>query len=244
MTQPAPRDWQQSAARLRQDFVLNAVVEAKSLHREIREEVIQAAPELAPENGVNRRVVGAPGQRRGSLTLLRPTEETSRSRGTVWECRCDCGGTLFRSIVMLNRAARLGYDSACDTCRSETRRTRSEMRRALISEAYRRQFVDRRTLWLPWQTALLQKQVREDLIAAFGETEPPPIGAIEVDPCWQGVNARDKAAAKRKLFCWKHPNISMPDDDEEEVEPLTEDEHFAISELDEGDEEWWDDEGL
>lgn len=40
------------------------------------------------------------GQRFGMLTAIRPTEER-RSNSVVWECRCDCGKTVRRSVKTL-----------------------------------------------------------------------------------------------------------------------------------------------
>lgn len=35
------------------------------------------------------------GRRSGRLTIIRPTDGRSRSRSIIWECRCDCGNTVF-----------------------------------------------------------------------------------------------------------------------------------------------------
>ena len=42
------------------------------------------------------------GKRFGKLTVLRKTEQMSRSRSTLWECRCDCGNPCLKPANQLS----------------------------------------------------------------------------------------------------------------------------------------------
>ena len=53
-------------------------------------------------------VIDLTGQRFGKLTAIRPTE--NRKRGSiVWECRCDCGGTVY----VISSSLRSGNVRSC-----------------------------------------------------------------------------------------------------------------------------------
>ena len=55
------------------------------------------------------------GQRFGWLTAVRPTEER-RNGSVVWECKCDCGNTVFTSSDCL----RFGKTKSCGCLRKDT----------------------------------------------------------------------------------------------------------------------------
>lgn len=51
------------------------------------------------------------GQRRGKLTAVNPTGE-HRDGSAVWEWRCDCGGSVFKPLKMVNERA----STMCPAC--------------------------------------------------------------------------------------------------------------------------------
>ena len=52
------------------------------------------------------------GQRFGMLTAVRPTEERKHEY-IVWEFRCDCGNTVFRSLGSVKPSLERGYTVSC-----------------------------------------------------------------------------------------------------------------------------------
>ena len=43
------------------------------------------------------------GLRFGKLVAVRPTEKRNSNRSVIWECRCDCGRTIYASEIDLQR---------------------------------------------------------------------------------------------------------------------------------------------
>ena len=43
------------------------------------------------------------GQKIGMLTAVRPTERRNKNGNVVWEWKCDCGKTVFRSVQDVSR---------------------------------------------------------------------------------------------------------------------------------------------
>ncbi|MCD8230384.1 MAG: transcriptional regulator, partial [Clostridiales bacterium] len=56
------------------------------------------------------------GQRFGSLTVIGPTNQRINSR-VIWECRCDCGNTVFVNTLYLKD----GTTKSCKACRKKNR---------------------------------------------------------------------------------------------------------------------------
>lgn len=54
------------------------------------------AKELSSERNKNAFIKDNTGKRFGKLTAIRPTDER-KNNSVVWECRCDCGATIFVS---------------------------------------------------------------------------------------------------------------------------------------------------
>ena len=70
------------------------------------------------------------GQRFGRLVAMRPTEQRHGSGSIVWECRCNCGKTVFVTVNQL----RCGIVRSCGCLYRETRSDWSGKRQDLIDE--------------------------------------------------------------------------------------------------------------
>ena len=68
------------------------------------------------------------GERFGRLTALRPTGARDAAGSVVWECRCDCGSTVFYSVDTLRR----GRTSSCGCLYQESRVECASHRRDLV----------------------------------------------------------------------------------------------------------------
>lgn len=58
------------------------------------------------------------GQKIGMLTAIRPTDER-KSYKVVWEWKCDCGKTVFRTAHSVKQIANRGYVPSCGCSRIE-----------------------------------------------------------------------------------------------------------------------------
>lgn len=63
-------------------------------------------------------------QRFGRLTAIRPTSDHDSSGSIIWECKCDCGNTVFYSVNRLTQ----GRTLSCGCLYHDTRGTCSENR--------------------------------------------------------------------------------------------------------------------
>ena len=70
------------------------------------------------------------GQRFGRLTAIRPTERRDASGSIVWECRCDCGTTVYLSVNVLN----IGKTQSCGCLCREKRKESISYRRDFIED--------------------------------------------------------------------------------------------------------------
>lgn len=127
-------------------------------------------PELLRETAAGGRFAPhriQPGEQFGDLTAIEPVGQ--RANGAyIWICKCVCGGEALRSSSALNHATREGFRPCCHKCLVEQRGGLQVVRAEALREAYRKQFVDFRTLWLPRQTSALMTGVLSDLEAEFG----------------------------------------------------------------------------
>ncbi len=122
-------------------------------------------------NGKRRRMhVVEAGERFDRLVTVKP-ELRHRQQGTLWHCRCDCGGEALRYAKILNLRAREGHQQQCAGCVRAQRRRIAETWRDAVGEAYRRQFVDYGTLWMPSQTEKMLTDIRDALAAEFGDPD-------------------------------------------------------------------------
>ena len=64
------------------------------------------------------------GKRYGRLTAIRPTDQRDVRGSIIWECRCDCGNTVFYSVSCLAQ----GRTKSCGCLYAETRSTSSQNR--------------------------------------------------------------------------------------------------------------------
>lgn len=92
-------------------------------------------------------------------------------RGIQWLCSCDCGGQAYRYASDLNQAARLRRPQRCAKCLEAARRDKRAAWQDMVGEAYRRQYVDYRTLWTEAQTLRLMNEIQIDLEAEYGDVE-------------------------------------------------------------------------
>ena len=68
------------------------------------------------------------GRRYGRLLAVRPTDRHDVSGSIVWECRCDCGQTVYHSVNQLSK----GGTRSCGCLYRESRSTASENRRDAV----------------------------------------------------------------------------------------------------------------
>jgi hypothetical protein len=161
---------------------------ARELREDRRSDAMRETPALFVSDGSRfSRFRAEVGARVGAVVFSeRLTERASRSRGHCWRFRCDCGRDGRGYVGELTGAARRGYEPACETCLSQRRSAAKDAVRDIKREAFRRQFVDYRTLWTVAQTRRLMREVRDDLEAEHGPTaESLPslrFGSIEIDP--------------------------------------------------------------
>ena len=69
------------------------------------------------------------GQKYGMLTAVRPTEE-HKCGSVVWEFKCDCGSTVFRSVSSVNNSVNRGWIPSCGCGVEERKRLNAENREA------------------------------------------------------------------------------------------------------------------
>lgn len=124
----------------------------------------------APRGGRYSRHDVQPGEVFGELTAIEVVGR-SENGSYVWICRCACGGEALRTSAALNQAVRAGRKPSCGRCGAELRSGGFVARADALAEAYRRQYVDYRTLWTPWQVVALMDGVRRDLEVEFGTIE-------------------------------------------------------------------------
>lgn len=65
------------------------------------------------------------GQKFGILTAVRPTEER-KHHCVVWEFKCDCGSTVFRSVASVNCSVNRGCIPSCGCGVGERKRFNAE----------------------------------------------------------------------------------------------------------------------
>ena len=150
-------------------FNIDHVREAASEWKVPREPV---PPELLRETAKGGRCAPhfiQPGEKLGELTAI---EVVGRSRdgSNIWICKCSCGGELLRASNLLIQAVREGRKPCCRKCLEELSGGRFAVRREALHEAFRKQYVDYRTLWTSSQTSMLMAGIRNDLEAEFGPT--------------------------------------------------------------------------
>lgn len=56
----------------------------------------------------------------GMLTTIRPTLERY-NKEVVWEFKCDCGNTVYRSLSAVKRNTKLGYMCSCGKHKTENK---------------------------------------------------------------------------------------------------------------------------
>jgi len=148
-------------------FNIDHVREAASEWKVPREPV---PPELLRETAKGGRCAPhfiQPGEKLGELTAI---EVVGRSRdgSNIWICKCSCGGEVLRASNLLIQAVREGRKPCCRKCLEELSGGRFAVRRKALHEAFRKQYVDYRTLWTSSQTSMLMAGIRNDLEAEFG----------------------------------------------------------------------------
>lgn len=70
------------------------------------------------------------GKRFGRLTAVKTTQKRDAAGSIVWECKCDCGNTVFHSVNALNS----GKILSCGCLYNESRKTCWENRKDLIED--------------------------------------------------------------------------------------------------------------
>ncbi len=65
----------------------------------------------------------------GMLTPIRPTDERYNNE-VVWEFKCDCGRTVYRSLSAVKRNTKLGYTVSCGkhTTKNRSKKTSEHMK--------------------------------------------------------------------------------------------------------------------
>ena len=195
---------------------------AVAVRRDRKGDASASNPDLFEKrkDGVHTRADFNAGDHVGTLTLVRRLTDKPFRNGHQWLCRCDCGrGERIVRSHYLAHSVRVGREPGCDACMRERSVKRFEANRELVNEAYRRQFVDYQTLWLPSQVWRLQELVRSDLEAEFGPLEEklPSLrfGSFEAWPNWRETRRRSTAQdaddlpiappAARPAKPWKKP---------------------------------------
>lgn len=79
---------------------------------------------LQTEHIEHLRKLNITGQQFGRLTAIRPTSDHDAAGSIVWECKCDCGNTVFYSVNRLTQ----GRTLSCGCLYRDTRGTCSENR--------------------------------------------------------------------------------------------------------------------
>jgi hypothetical protein len=153
------------------NHLLEAAIGIKATRNAIRDERFEDARVEHPEHFKRsaktwRASTFQVGSRVGSLTLV--DYESSRL-GRLWRCRCQCGRERRALTAALNQIIRRGGFPSCVQCMLEDRMRQRQAARESIDEAFRKQFVDYRTLWLIPQVRRLQEDVLQDLEEAFGD---------------------------------------------------------------------------
>ena len=73
-----------------------------------------------PSCGCKKRYKDVSGQKFGMLTAVRPTEERNDCGAVIWECLCDCGNTVFRSLSGIKQSVKEKGTVSCG-CSSRDR---------------------------------------------------------------------------------------------------------------------------
>lgn len=113
----------------------------------------------APQNITNKRY--------GKLTALRPVESTPN--GIVWELRCDCGVTLYRTVGWLNYHA--GKALMCASCRSKRQARRAEARRSKLTRVLRKMWAKHGSLYSADWEQREEQGILEELEATICPTD-------------------------------------------------------------------------
>lgn len=69
----------------------------------------------------------------GMLTPIRPTEQRY-ANDVVWEFKCDCGRTVYRSLSAVKRNVKLGYMVSCGKHVTENKSNKSKKNIKAITE--------------------------------------------------------------------------------------------------------------
>jgi len=229
----------------RRNHLFEASMQVRAVASDLRRDRAEAAkassPDLFRRNSVggHRRSTFSPGLRLGTLSLLRDVGRTAYG-ASVWIATCDCGSTCRLVPSALTRAIRTGYEATCPICREAQREQLTDLRRELVADAFRRQYVDYGTLWTQTQSLALAEAVREDLEAEFGPVtgERLRLSDATVDEGVRfGVDASRRAFAERAMKSWLGgARVESVEDALGEWAPtapieLTDDERFALSQV-------------
>lgn len=178
----------------RRDHVGNARTTARIERRQIIREQKEDMPRpegLVPKNRYFPKV----GDKYGQLTIVEQVANDV-GQGRRWRLRCDCGTELERESRVLNLAQRSSRGALmCQPCRRSLFDDLKRHAQQKISEGFRKQFVDYRTLWLPHQTAHMQNAIWADLEAEYGEIDAPePSVSLDLHPTYNQGERRGLTA--------------------------------------------------
>jgi len=162
------------------------------------------------------------GEKFGELTALEDIGRTE-NRERLWMCKCSCGGEAIRTSSALTASVRAGYKPCCWKCLTELRGGQRASRTETSREAFRKQFIDFRTLWTAPQIASLMRGVLEDLQAEFGplDEENPPRLPLSSAPGWPWSFANSSIAKRveERDSPWRTLRPSWPNFEENEEDP-------------------------
>ena len=175
------------------------------------------------------------GDQFGELTAIEIVEKHPL-RGNLWSFRCACGKEARAYTGTVTKAARRGSTPSCSECREQLHAGIAVKRRELLGEAYRKQWIDRRTLYLPHQTLYMMAKIREDLEEEFGECSESAPTSFSTAPGWPYSHAHTEAAASAKAFHKKKEEARGAWTDDlyaEAATPLTPEERVALCSISE-----------
>jgi hypothetical protein len=198
---------------------------------------VTAANPLRDSFGHTRRGTVVAGDKYGELTAIECRGRDSHL-GYRWLFRCDCGRSAIRLVARVRHNVRNGRSPACASCVAEARRGYVAIRYELLREAFRQQFVDKRTLWTGSQTARLMDAIQQDLVTTFGEPReedwPMPVQYEAGYP----FSHDDLSIAKEGIRRWRRKTkMAAAGDDwrrqwfDDDVQPLSDDESTSIAAL-------------
>lgn len=87
-----------------------------------------------------------PGERFGHLTTM-ALSHIDPTKGRIWICQCDCGGTIDCSTSKLNATRKRGYAPGCYQCLRARVLLRQQRRRAWTAASLRRLWESTGTLY-------------------------------------------------------------------------------------------------